>query len=132
MHIPDSLCDGSSLRIPPILSTAYLTSLKKNGLMALASGPRPDPAPVGGLSKEVTDLHYAHAFDGSVARAQLALLDPRGEVPTASATLLQFLSGGSLCLTDVPCGAGAATLSLLCAIAELRKEGVLPRVPLRA
>jgi hypothetical protein len=113
------------------LIDAYLASLQAHGLLPLASQPRPDPPPVGGVSQQQTDEHYAHAFDGSVARTQLALLDPLGQVPETSATLIQFLSGGGVCLTDVPSGAGAAALSLLCTIAHLRSENILPRTPLR-
>ncbi|MGQ2940246.1 MULTISPECIES: hypothetical protein [Sphingomonadaceae] len=130
MKIPDSLSDGEHLRIAPLLASAYLASLQAHGLYPVASGLRPDPAPVGGLSKEATDEHYAHAFDGSAARVQLALLDPLREVQTAASTLRQFLSGGALCLTDVPGGAGAGALSLLCSIAELRAQQILPREPL--
>ena len=131
VHIPSSLDDGSRLSIAPALAAAYLQSLEANGLLALANGARPDPAPVGGLSKEATDLHYAHAFDGSAARAQLALLDPKSEVETTSTTLLQYLTGGDLTFIDVPAGAGAAALSLLCSVAELRRVGTLPRTPLK-
>jgi hypothetical protein len=35
-----------------------------------------------------------------------------------------------VCVTDAPCGAGAATFSLLGTIAELRANDVLPRLPL--
>jgi hypothetical protein len=130
VEIPNSLSDGESLQIAPLLASAYLESLKANGLHAMASAARPNPAPVGGLTKQATDEHFAHAFGGSAARAQLALLDPLGEVPTTADTLRQFLSGGSLCIADVPGGAGATALSLLCSIAELRARGVLPRQPL--
>lgn len=130
MNIPPTLCDGSKLIIPNVLTKAYLASLVANDLLTIATAPRPDPAPVGGQSKEATDLHYAHAFDGSVARAQLAILDPKTEVPTTAKTLLRFLSGGTLSFIDVPCGAGAAALSILCTAAELRKSGILPREPL--
>jgi len=131
MELPASLHDGSRLLIAPSLATAYLASLKAHGLEALSNGPRPDPPPVGGLSKEVTDAHYAHAFDGSAARAQLALLDPTGEVKTTAKTLQKFLTGGSLTFIDVPAGAGAAALAIICSIATLRADKSLPRLPLQ-
>ena len=109
---------------------AYRDILDQHGLLDKAKGPRPKEAPVGGPSQEHTDEHFAHAFDGSLARAQLALLDPKNEVPRASSTLLRFLSGGQVSLADVPCGAGAGVLSLLTTIAELRERGILPRLPL--
>ncbi|HYE27412.1 MAG TPA: hypothetical protein VEA61_04165 [Allosphingosinicella sp.] len=118
------------MKIPPPVCISYAAVIKHSNLFEAATGPRPDPAPVGGISQELTDLHFAHAFDGSVARAQLALIDPHNDVPITSATLLRFLSGGTLCLTDVPCGAGAASLALLGSVAQLRREQYLPRVPL--
>ena len=104
--------------------------LESSGLLDAAMEPRPDPPPIGGLSQEQTDEHFCHAFDGSLARVQLALLDPYTTVPLTSATLRDFLAGGDLCLVDVPCGAGAGALALLGTIAHLRERGVLPRHPL--
>jgi hypothetical protein len=131
MELPASLHDGARLLIAPSLATAYLASLNAHGLEALSQEPRPDPPPVGGLTKEATDAHYAHAFDGSAARAQLALLDPTNEVKTTTQTLQRFLTAGSLTFIDVPAGAGAAALSIICSIATLRAEGKLPRLPLQ-
>jgi hypothetical protein len=118
------------MKLPPPLVNAYLNLITKKGLVSLASRPRPKEAPVGGPSQEATDEHFVHAFDGSVARTQLAYLDFAGELPTTSAILQRFLTGGDLCLTDVPCGAAAASLALLCSIAELRENNKLPRIPL--
>jgi hypothetical protein len=67
---------------------------------------------------------------GSVARAQLALLDPKGDAPEASNTYIRSLAGDRLSLTDAPCGAGAAAFAFLANIAELRTHDVLPRQPL--
>jgi hypothetical protein len=132
-RLPATLWDEREkcLSLPPQLVTAYTNALADYGLLEMARGPRPDPAPVGGPSQELTDLHFAHAFGGSLARAQLALLDPHQEVSDTASTLLRFLSGGQLSLTDVPCGAGAGALALLSSIAHLRAERVLPRLPLR-
>lgn len=88
-----------------------------------------DP-PVGGLDQERTDKHFAQAFDGSCARAQLAVLDPKNDVPQISNSFVSFLAGNSACLTDSPCGAGAAAFSFLAIVAELRAQNVLPRMPL--
>lgn len=130
MELPVSLHDGSRLSIAPPLAGACLSSLDAHGLTKLSRGPRPDPPPVGGLTKEATDKHYAHAFDGSAARAQLALLDPTTEVKTTAQTLQKFFTAGTLTFIDVPAGAGAAALAIICSIVTLRAEGALPRLPL--
>jgi len=90
----------------------------------------PTTPPVGGLDKARTDQHFAQAFDGSAARAQLAITDPKDEVARASNAFVQFLSGNRVCITDAPCGAGATVFAFLATIAELRAHAVLPREPL--
>lgn len=130
--IPVSLWDPktTSLRIPPTLTRAYTVVIQRHGLDTLAESRDPNNPPVGGITQEKTDQHFAQAFDGSAARAQLALLDPNGEVGPASDACLASLTGNRLSLTDAPCGAGAAAFAFLAAIAELRASSVLPRQPL--
>ena len=62
---------------------------------------------------------------------ELALIDPKQAATLSSNALIGSMAGNSLCLTDAPCGAGAAAFSLLSTIAELRAQGVLPRLPLK-
>lgn len=131
--IPASLWDATSdaIILPASLTAAYTAIIERSGLRPLAESPRDhDNPPMGGPSQEHTDRHLAQAFDGSVARAQLALLDPRNHLPAASNTYINSLAGNRVALTDAPCGAGAAALSFLANVAELRKDNVLPRQPL--
>ncbi|MBO9538957.1 hypothetical protein J7643_00010 [bacterium] len=131
-QIPADLWDATqnAIRLPDVLSAAYKSLINQHGLIDLSSRQRGSEAPVGGLSKSETDRHFAQAFDGSAARAQLALLDPKREVTPTSEVFLLSLTGNSLTLTDVPCGAGAAAYALLTTIAQLRKASILPREPL--
>lgn len=131
--IPASLWDEASgaLILPAALASAYAAIIDRYGLRQLAESPRDDNnPPLGGHSQEHTNRHLAGAFDGSVARAQLALLDPNNHLPEASNTYLTSITGNRVVLTDAPCGAGAAALAFLCNVAELRAKGVLPRLPL--
>lgn len=132
LHIPPSLWDVSAgvLHLPSSLADAYIAVIDKLGLRELGSQ-RDDDPPVGGLTEEETKKHFAQAFDGSCARTLLAILDPKNEAGASSDAFLALTAGGYLCLTDAPCGAGAASISMLCVLAELRKEGILPRTPLR-
>jgi hypothetical protein len=61
---------------------------------------------------------------------ELALLDPKDVLTNCSDALVGSLVGGKLCLTDAPCGAGAAAFALLSTVAELRARRVFPRQPL--
>lgn len=113
--------------MPALVSGAYRELVERHSLQNLA---RARDSPVGGLSSEETDKHFAQAFDGSVARLELALLDPKGHLGQWSDFLINNFSGETVLLTDAPCGAGAASFSLLSTIAALRSEAVLPRQPL--
>ncbi|MGR9013754.1 MAG: hypothetical protein ACU83U_08930, partial [Gammaproteobacteria bacterium] len=130
--IPNSLWDAenSVLLLPPALVNAYVTLINRHDLQDLANLRDSKNPPTGGLTQEKTDEHFAQAFDGSVARAQLALLDPKCDAVLSSNAYIQSLAGNKLSLTDAPCGAGAAAFSFLANIAELRARGVLPRQPL--
>lgn len=130
--VPESLYDARRKRLllPAALRKAYLEVLRRRGLTDLAKSRRSDSSPVGGISLEETNEHFAKAFDGSVARSQLAILDPGRDVTAAANAFIETLSGNKVCIVDAPCGAGAASLSFLSTIAQLRAEGVLPRLPL--
>lgn len=125
-----ALWDDGLVHIPAELATACRETLSDFGLLEKASGPRPATPPVGGWTQEQTDEHFCHAYDGSLARIQLVLTNATGGTPIASRSLLEKLSGGDLCLVDVPAGAGAGALSLLACVAKLRQADVLPRQPL--
>jgi hypothetical protein len=131
-YLPSSLWDAENeiLHISPSLALAYETMIDRHGLRDLGKNRDPKDAPIGGESRERSDQHFAQQFDGSVARVQLALTDPQGAVPAMSNGIVKNLSGNRVTLTDAPCGAGAAAFALLCAIAELRANNVLPREPL--
>jgi hypothetical protein len=131
--IPSSLWDAQeeTLFVPRPLAQAYADLIDSEGLRYLAEARETSSSPVGGLTKEATDAHLAQAFDGSVARALLAVLDPKSEASSTSNTFVRVTAGNSACITDAPCGAGAATLAFLCALAELREARVLPRLPLK-
>jgi hypothetical protein len=116
--------------LPRAFAAAYIRLIERFDLGSLAESRDPDNPPVGGLTQEQTDKHFAQAFDGSSARVQLALMDPFNRATNASNSFVRSLSGNRVILADVPSGAGAAAFSLLCTIAELRAQSVLPREPL--
>ena len=122
--------DRGMLILPDLLVGGYTRMIDRLGLRSLATQRNRNNPPRGGLTLEQTNEHFAQQFDGSAARAQLALLDPLGKFSTTANTLLRKLSGNHLLITDAPCGAGAATLALLSTIAQLRASQMLPREPL--
>lgn len=131
-YLPDSLWDveTGTLLIAPCLATAYERVIDRHGLRELCNGRGASDAPIGGESNERTEQHFAKQYDGSVARVQLAISDPKNDLHDISDVIIKALSGNRITLTDAPCGAGAAAFSFLSTIAELRAQSILPREPL--
>jgi hypothetical protein len=113
---------SNTLILPKLLSNVYVKMIEDRGLRELGTSRNHDDGPVGGIDQESTDIHFAKAFDGSAARALLAVLDPKCEVGTTSDDFIRVTAGSSLVVTDAPCGAGAASFAFLTAIAELRER----------
>ena len=122
--------DAKFLRLPQEFSAVYERLIDRYGLRPLATSRTEKDSPTGGVSKAETEQHFAQQFDNSAARAQLALTNVTKDVTSVSDALVRALSGNAICITDAPCGAGAATYAFLCAIAELRAKSVLPRMRL--
>jgi hypothetical protein len=129
--IPSSLWDSDKniLKLPPQLVAEWGRLLDKNNLREMAETVAPKGFE-GGISKEDTDKHLAWRFTGSCARVILAMLDPKAELPDVADTFARVFAGNKVFLADLPCGSGAATISILTTLAELRKQARIPRMPL--
>jgi hypothetical protein len=128
--LPPSLWCKNVLHIAPKLARAYCDTIQSHGLVVLADARDPNNPPVGGPTPRAADEHFAQAFDGSVARTELAFLDPKSEMVHIADAFSSLFAGGKIAILDIPSGAGAFALSLLCTLAELRAGGVIPRQPL--
>jgi hypothetical protein len=130
--IPTSLWskENSILHLPPQLISSWEMLLDRNGLREKAKT-KASKSFEGGISKEATDNHLAWRFTGSVARVMLAMLDPHQKNTKISNTLTRIFSGNSVFLADLPCGSGAASMSILSVLCELRERGKIPRMPLQ-
>jgi hypothetical protein len=129
--IPGSLWNNeeSTMYLPPQLVSIWTMLLDKYGLREKAMQPAPEGFE-GGISKEDTDSHLAWKFTGSSARVMLSIIDPHEELPEISDAFIRTFSGNKVFLADLPCGSGAASISILSVLCELRKQGRLPRMPL--
>ena len=128
-NIPITLWNNAigALNLPKNLAEIYVNIVESRGLRILSEAKSGEDGPVGGIDRLSTETHFAQAFDGSVARALLAVLDPKSEVGSTSNNFIRVTAGCDLVLTDAPCGAGAASFAFLSVLAELREQGVLPR-----
>lgn len=129
--IPDSLWDKKlkKLKLPELLLQPWSHIIQRESLEALAKEKAPKGFE-GGVSKVDTDRHLAWRYTGSCARILLSILDPNKELSTIADTYASVFSGGKVFLIDIPSGSGAAAISVLSALYELRKHNVLPRHPL--
>lgn len=130
--LPRTLWDRGDqcVLIPEVIGEPYRAAIHRHALLELALARTGEDSPVGGLTQQATDAHFAQQFDGSLARAELAMLDPLDDVSHVSDCFVRLLSGGKVAILDIPSGAGALALSLLATAAELRARGTLPRHPL--
>ena len=128
--IPSSLWSKDILRLPPQLVSCWEMLLDKYQLRAKAMTKAPKGDVEGGITEEETNNHLAWRFTGSSARVMLTMLDPRQELPLISDAFARTFSGNKVFLADLPCGSGAASISILSVLCELRKQGKIPRMPL--
>lgn len=130
VDIPKSLWDDHNvLRLPVSLTKSYISLLVQSGLLGEAFC-ESKGGMGGGESPEETIEHFTHRFDGSCARVELAVLDPKEDLGHVSNFFIGSFSGGRVRLLDIPCGCGAASAALLTTVAELRRQNVIPSMPL--
>jgi hypothetical protein len=130
--IPTDLWQKPSdlLRLPAQLSTAYRAKIEALGLIDVATCYGDEDGPAGGMTDEDTKKHFARRFSASCGRVQLAVLDPKDDLSSASDLIINSFAGGKVALLDAPCGAGAAFASVLATIASLRRASCIPSDPL--
>ena len=129
--IPESLWKpkNDTLVLPSSLKDCWKSVLEQRNLLQQALTERGDNE-IGGIDEEATNKHYSFRFNGSCARFQLTFLDPKDDLKEVSNAFVKSLAGNSVFIADIPSGTGAASLSLLTNIAQLREEKLLPKLPL--
>lgn len=129
--IPTTLWNDqdSIMHLPSQLIACWETLLDKYALREKAVTSAPEGF-TGGMSEEDTNNHLAWRFTGSCGRAMIPMLDPHEELAEVSDAFARIFSGNRVFLADLPCGSGAASLSILSTLCELRKQGLIPRMPL--
>lgn len=130
--IPISLWkkDEKTLVLPHSLIKNWKFILNQRNLLSSAIDEKGD-GETGGIDEEATHKHYSFRYNGSCARFQLTFLDPKDELKGVSNAFVKSLAGNDVFIADIPSGTGAASLSLLSNIAQLREENILPKLPLK-
>tara|TARA_Y100000294_G_scaffold153653_1_gene152765 strand:+ start:193 stop:765 length:573 start_codon:yes stop_codon:yes gene_type:complete len=129
-NIPESLWSDNCLKLPPCLERAYRHFINEYNLVALTQ-PQKDKHSIGGESKEDTLEHFATRYGVSACRLQGILLDPKNALSTIPDDLVNTFSDGRISVLDIACGSGAASISILSTINELRKNNIIPQLPLQ-
>jgi len=129
--IPASLWSDSkqTLFLPELLVESWKVLLNENVLEDKAIQQAPSGF-TGGMSKSDTDKHLAWRYTGSCGRVVMTAIDPKGHLNEVSDAYAKTFSGNRVLLADLPCGSGAGSISIITTLIELRKYGVLPRIPL--
>ena len=129
--LPQSLwCENTKvMSLPLLLVNLWKDLLAKNDLQELAKRPAPKGFE-GGMSKDETDKHLAWRYNGSCGRIILSLLDPKEQLDKVSDAYASIFAGDKVFLADLPSGSGAAIVSILTTLSELRSQNVIPRMPL--
>jgi hypothetical protein len=130
--IPISLWkkDEETLVLPHSLVKNWGFILNQRNLLRTAIEEKGD-GETGGIDEESTHKHYSFRYNGSCARFQLTFLDPKNDLKEVSNAFVKFLAGNDVFIADIPSGTGAASLSLLSNIAQLREENIIPKLPLK-
>lgn len=130
-NIPSSLWNPNDekLYLPNNLIHNWKENLEQRGLLKQAVE-EIRKGEIGGISKQATHDHYSFRYNGSCARFQLTFLDPKDDLREVSNAFVKSLAGYDVFIADIPSGTGAASLTLLSNIAQLREEKIIPSLPL--
>lgn len=130
-ELPESLwCkEREIIKLPNLLIDKWKLLLDQNDLTELAKQ-KAEKGFIGGITKDETDKHLAWRYNGSCGRVILSLLDPNNKLSKVSDAYSEVFAGRKVFLADLPSGSGAAVVSILTTLAELRHHNILPRMPL--
>lgn len=124
------LWDGRVIRLPTRLCDIYRGMLERLGFLDQAIAGFEGRGPTGGQSDQETNEHFTHRFGVGGGRIQYVIVSSNDSFKQVARDLLSAISGGNICLLDLPCGAGTSSSTFLSLLSELRSSRVLPTVPL--
>ena len=104
--------------------------LSRLGFLNRAQGGCPGPGPTGGASDHETEEHFIHRFGAGGSRIQYVVVAGNKGLKQVAGDLLTAISDGNIRLLDLPCGAGASSVTFLSLLTDLRSRMVLPATPL--
>lgn len=129
-QLPPCLWREGVLHLPNDIHDVYEAKLVELGLYEQASGYEGGHRGHGGVTPKETFDHFSYLYLNSISRVQCVMLDPHDSFAKIPRDLFVSLSSHSICILDIPCGAGAGSISALVTLKELRMANILPTTPL--
>lgn len=129
-RLPLSLWNDGVIHLPMDVNNVYEEKLRQLDLYEHARIHGGARGEYGGATKDQTHSHFAAMYANSVSRVQCVLLDPHKVFAKIPHYLLTTLSSHRISILDIPCGAGASTISALATLKELRNARIVPTMPL--
>ncbi|WP_459854705.1 hypothetical protein [Dongia sp. agr-C8] len=130
MPFANKLWESNLLRLPSVLWACYTAELNQHNLLETARTGTQDKALHGGQSQLETHNHFCFRFATGASRSAYFLCGPTADLEESRKKFLTSLASGRVALLDIACGAGGGLIGLLSAIAELRLEGKIPKLPI--
>ncbi|MFZ7120986.1 MAG: hypothetical protein ACOWWH_08570 [Eubacteriaceae bacterium] len=129
-ELPDQLWLNGNIHMPICLINSYELLLKRYDVMEKALDQNNTGNIIGGITFEDTIEHFARRYGVSSCRIEGLLIDPDNGFLSLSEDLIKILSEGKIFLLDIACGTGSVGASLLSTLYILRKERIMPCLPL--
>ena len=129
-EIPVQLWTDNTLFMPNCLSSCYRELLSQYNVMHYAEDLTNRTSAIGGPSLNETLEHFGRRFGVSSFRIEGTILDPENAFQPISDNLINLFTEGKVALLDIACGTGGVGASILSTLFTLRKEQILPKIPL--
>ena len=122
--------EDNTLHLPNLLWAAYADELTGRAWLNDAQINPEKSRIYGGNDEQATKDHFCQRFAASCSRLAYFLTDPENHFRELKEKTLISFSRGELIILDVCGGSGAATISILTSLADLRLSAKQPCLPL--
>lgn len=118
------------LHLPNSIWETYRRVLIKHGRLEECQANALGRGEIGGEDAESALRHFVYRFPNSASRMCYIVENPKKDCNFISDEIKDSLFEGTLCILDLVGGTGAAVVSLLCCIDEMRRQRIRPMLPL--
>ncbi len=120
----------NAVKLSTSLEYKYIKCLHDYNAFDMAKEYDGKGSPIGGESDEIAIQHFAYRFVNSGTRITHIILDPDKKFSKIQEDIFATFSQGRISILDLASGTGGHILSLLTTIVELRKNRLIPTLPI--